>query len=309
MKTNPLTGKGVHRIHQLSPSGRRRFKQVVGREVRPDDYDGVHTTTDHSIASAYAISAWRMKMEKDDCPAVVHLDTDGLEPLPDVDAMMTGTEIYSEIKYEVMKLVREGYGASQIAEYYDSFGFEPSFTNLVGMDPAAVVFDIVSMYPGNPIELLISRSKYDPDQAIRRFVELGEVPSQALSEIVRQRRFDFEFDIDRVKRIDCILPWWKEIVDEDDLRRVEAIEEAGWDVITFDDAASEDIRANYKIVYGDEGTDDMHGTTMSTLRKAFPSLSSVLSCFFEVAPEHVVESKIGPPKGIEVYRENEDEGD
>ncbi len=307
MKRNSLTGKGVHHIHALSPSGRRRFREIVGRDVRPDDYEGVHTTSDHNIASSYAISAWKNGPVTGDCPVVVHLDTSGLTPLPDVDAMMIGTELYSAIRESVRRFVIEGLGADSIIHMFNSYEFESEIHNLTGEDPASAIYDDVYTHPGNPIEILVSHSKHGPEQAILRFVERGEVPGQALSEIVRQRRFDFEFEVDRVKRIDCIRPWWKEIIDEEDSDTIEIIENAGWSVVTFDDAASFSIRAEYNIIYGSEdSSDDMHGTTMSSLRAAFPILRDSLPCVFDVEPEELVEERIEKAKGADDDGDDDD---
>jgi hypothetical protein len=270
-KRNPLAAKPPESYHRLrNESG---FRRVLGRAPTPEDYQGIHTTDSKAVAAAYAISAWTLRgQDPDDFPVVIRLDTTGIDPLPDVDAMLSGRDLYDSIRGEVQAALSRGESAAQIEEDFEEFTLEPEVVGLIGTDPAAVIFDEVQMYPGNPISLLLEHGTgTDP---VQRFATTGEVPPAALSEVVRQRRYMRDFDLDRVVGIDAVQPWWPEIVNEDDEGDIEKIRDAGWDAITFDDAASGTIRPKLKTIHGSPrgGESDYHGTTAAMVRAAFPGI-------------------------------------
>jgi len=267
---NPLLSEAPEQYHKLSNTG--QFRRLMGRAPVASDYHGVHTTDSASIAAAYAISAWTLRGERaDDFPVVIRLRTDGLEPLADVDAMIQGLGIYDANRITIATMLRDGDSVEDIERDFDGFEMESDLLDLVGCDPAAVVFDEVSMHPPNIVAALI---KYGGADAVTRFVAGAAPPDRALSEVVRQRRYLSDFDLDRVVGIDAVKPWWGEIVNEDEEDALAQIEAAGWNAVTFDDAASCGIRPELRCIYGAPhgGGHDYHGTTAGVVRAAFPGI-------------------------------------
>jgi len=300
-KRNPLMAKPPEHYHRLRNT--ERFRRVVGRDPKPEDYQGIHTTDSKGVAAAYAIATWTLRGQKeDDFPVIVRLHTQGIEALPDVDAMLAGRDLYDAIRADVQKDLQRGLSASQIERDYEDFEREPDVVALVGSDPAAVIFDEVQMYPGNPISLLLEHSKQD--HPVQHFARTGEVPPGALSEVVRQRRYMRDFDLDRVVGIDAVQPWWPEIVDDDDESNVEKIRDAGWDAIVFEDAASGTIKPSTRTIYGQPrgGERDYHGTTAGVIRKAFPGIK--LSSGYRWQPQDTVGVKM---RGASVGYDDEDD--
>ena len=301
-KRNPLSAKPPENYHRLKNS--ERFRKILGRAPRPEDYYGIHTTDSRAVAAAYAISAWTLRGQKeDDFPVLIRLRTTGIEPLPDVDAMLSGSELYEDIRKDVQRALRRGESVDSLVKEYEEFTLEPEVVGLIGTDPAAVIFDEVQMYPGNPIALLLEHAT--GPNPVQRFAATGEVPHKALSEVVRQRRYTRDFDLDRVMGIDAVQPWWPEIVNEDDEGDIEKIRDAGWDAITFEDAAGGTIRPKTKTIYGNAkgGELDYHGTTAGVLRKAFPGAQ--LGRGYRWQPQDTIKVKM---RGAEGGYEDDEEG-
>jgi len=268
---NPLLSQPPEQYHKLRNTS--RFHRIVGRAPVAADYHGVHTTDSKAVAAAYAISAWTLRGERaDDMPVVIRLRTDGLEPLADVDAMLQGTEIYDAIRSEIVGMLADSEPEDAIEHAFDDYTLESDLADLVGLDPAAVVFDDIMCNPPNPIAVL---RVYGGQDAIVRFAEGQPVAGRVLSEIVRQRRYLSDFDLDRVVGIDALGPWWGEIVNEDEEDAIKTIFDAGWYPITFDEAASGRIEPLVRCIYGERfgGENDYHGTTMGVVRASFPNIS------------------------------------
>lgn len=270
-RPNPLKARPPEHYHQLDND--KQFRRVMGRAPKPEDYHGVHTTDSLPVAAAYAMASWTLRDQKpEDFPVVIRLNTTGIEAKPDVDAMMSGMDLYDSIRTEVQKELQRGRTASEIRRMYDGYGHEPEAVGLIGSDPAVAIFDEIQMNPGNPIALLIEHS--DKPNPVEHFAMTGEVPPKALSEVVRQRRYLQDFGLERVVGIDAVQPWWPEIVDDDRETAIEKIRDAGWDAITYENAADGDIRPSTKTIYGQAkgGEHDYHGTTAGMVRKAFPGI-------------------------------------
>ena len=268
---NPLLSEPPESYHRLRDT--ITFRRITGRAPVASDYLGVHTTDSAAVAAAYAISAWTLRGERDDdMPVLIRLRTDGLEPLPDVDAMLQGMPIYDAIRSEIAESLASGESEKAIERSFEDYALESDLADLVGLDPASVVFDDIMTRPPNPVSLLI---EYGGENALARFARDGQAPDgRALSEIVRQRKYMSNFDRDRVVGIDAVRPWWGEIVNEDEENAVAAIHDAGWTVVTFDDAASGRIEPAILNIYGKAlgGEADYHGTTLGALRAAFPGI-------------------------------------
>jgi hypothetical protein len=289
VRRNPLLAHPPVQYHKLSNTS--RFRWVMGREPLVSDYHGVHTTDDDAIAAAYAIATWVLRGEyKDDMPVLVRLNTDGLEPIADVDAMLQGFEFYNAARPEIAKQLRDGASAEEIERSFDDYEGESEIHDLIGSDPAAVIFDDILRRPPNLISLLL---EYGGDDAVGRFAA-GEIqpPDRALSEVVSQRRYIADFDLDRIVGIDAVQPWWGEIVNEDEEDAVDTIASAGWDVITFDDAASGNIQPTLRCIYGAArgGEHDYHGTTVGAVRAAFPGIT--LRDGFKCEPRQLVAEQV-----------------
>lgn len=298
-RSNPLKAQPPKHYHQLEHD--KQFRRVMGRAPKPEDYHGIHTTDSLAVAAAYAVASWTLRGQKDDdFPVVLRLNTTGVQAKPDVDAMVSGMDLYDAIRAEIQREVQHGKKASEIVRMYKDYGHEPEFAALIGSDPAVVIFDEVQMNPGNPIALLIEHS--DKPNPIEHFAATGEVPAGALSEVVRQRRYMQDFDLDRVVGIDAVQPWWPEIVDDDRETAIEKIRDAGWDVITYENAADGNIRPSTKTIYGKAkgGEHDYHGTTAGMVRKAFPGIK--LAAGYRWQPQDsvgvkLVGSKVGYDDG------------
>lgn len=269
---NSLLNAPPEQYHKLNTTS--RFRQVMGRAPRESDYHGVHTTDSLPVAAAYAISAWRLRGEQpDDYPVVIRLRTEGLEPLADVDAMLQGMEVFDANRRSIAEQLRDGESIEKIERSYDDASIESDLSELVGLDPAEVVFDDIMRSAPNLVTILL---EHGGEEALRKFAE-GEAqpPDRALSEIVRQRRYMNDFDLDRVAGIDAIRPWWAEIVNEDEEDAIDKIVAAGWEPVTFEDAASGWIEPVTKTIWGavSGGEHDYHGTTAGVARAAFPGIT------------------------------------
>lgn len=271
IRRNTLLSAPPETYHQLRTSD--RFRRVMGRAPRASDYHGVHTTDSLPVAAAYAISAWTLRGEQpDDYPVVMRLRTDGLEPLADVDAMLQGMEIFDANRSTIARMLRHGESIEEIERAFGETDIDSDLTELVGIDPAAVIFDDIMRHPPNIVTLLL---EHGGEELLLKFAD-GEAqpPDRALSEVARQRRYLVDFDLDRVVGIDAIKPWWGEIVNEDDEDAIEKIAAAGWEVVTFDDAASGYLDPTAKTICGERagGEHDYHGTTAGVVRAAFPGI-------------------------------------
>jgi len=299
-RRNPLKAKPPKHYHQLQNDA--RFRRVVGRAPTPEDYQGIHTTDSLSVAAAYAIASWVLRGQKqEDFPVVIRLNTTGIPAKPDVDAMLSGRDFYDAIRGEIQQELQRGKKVADLERWYEDYEHEAEVVALIGSDPAEIIFDEVQMYPGNPISLLLKHSKHPTP--VEHFAATGDVPAGALSDVVRQRRYMQDFDIDRVVGIDAVQPWWPEIVNEDDEVAVEKIRDAGWDAITFEDAASGNIKPSVKTIYGNArgGESDYHGTTAGMVRKAFPGIR--LAPGYQWTPQASVGVKL---RGVDVGYDDED---
>jgi len=280
---NPLLAKPPGAFHRLQNTS--YFRHVVGRGPRQSDYDGVHTTSEPVIAAAYAMSAWRqMEPRRDDAnksayPVIVTLDVTGLEPLPDVDAMLKAGEAADVPRAEYRKLVAEGKTFDDLLE--EEGYVEPDEEATVGADPAAFVFeDTGHRVLGSIAEA--AESDAEREALFEAFLRTGKLSSRVMALMVKQQRYMNDFDLDRVVRIEAVRPWWHRVEAEWDDAEVQRATDLGYYVWTLGDWPFNDP-GDVEVLYARRGPAgdavEYHGTTSAVIAQAFPGLIPVETPF------------------------------
>jgi hypothetical protein len=269
VKPNQLLSKppvGYHRLQNTA-----RFRRLLGRQPTDADYEGVHTTSSEAIAGAYAMGTWDHQ-QRQGYPVIITLDVSGLEPLPDVDAMLQGAESVDALLATYRREAENG------ADFYsllnDDDYSEPDAR--AGDAPAAFIFEDTGAHPLSSIENYAQANDLDPEEVFAQFLKSGELPPEVLSDMVQQQRYLNDFDIDRIVRIEAIKPWWDSVMVSWEDEEVEELAEAGWFVFVLDDYPFSDA-GETKVVWeapdAKKRTDvEFHGTTSLVVDRAFPGL-------------------------------------
>jgi hypothetical protein len=270
-KDNPILAEPPVQMHSLKGSGGSYFKHIVGRSPSAQDYYGVHTTGNFEIAMAYAQGTADQESDPDAYPVVISLCVDGLDALPDVDAVVKATEASQAIRHDA------GDDVIEEAESFESI----REGNVVGEDPYYVYIGAIQE-EGNIAQAFADAAE-DPQKAWDEWKRTGSVPVEVATSLVQQRRYPYDFDLSRVVRVDAIQTVWREILDdwwasedEELEHKADVIKASGHAVITFEDIVYGNIPAKKKAIY--EGSLDQcghveyHGTSSTRLKAAFPEL-------------------------------------
>ena len=278
MRRNPILSIPPAGSHGLGVAGGRRFRSVVGRAPTKEDYYGVHTTSDEVIAGSYAFGTSENDERKyeESYPVIVELDTRGLRALPDVDAMAEGLEAFGD--RETIKMVRrymeEGKDPFSIAEYMD---MDQQGSGVVGEHPINVYMEDRFSNPVRAIMAAFEKSPKKIDRVFADWVTRGRVPDQALIALVDQSRYLHDFDMDRVLRIVAVKRWWDRVFDtywdmddEELTAQAEAIEAAGYQLVTVEDFDGGGLGLTTKFIYdsGRKTRGEYHGTSSVRLQEA-----------------------------------------
>lgn len=290
MRRNALLAKPPDAVHRLDARGTSYARYVLGRSPTAADYDGVHTTTDETVAAAYAMGTWAKRRDQRAYPVILTLDTSGLEPLPDIDALVQGYSVMGDMRRELRDaLATYGDDIDAIASEFGDWDGAIEAEGKVGDDPAVFVFEHVAGEPVTSfIEALREQGRDDEDvlAALHAWAERGEIDPAALTTIMKQRRYLADFDLDRVIAIDAVQPWWPETFDtywdtgdERAEARAEQIAEAGYKLWTLEDALSGGGISVGKTKRIWErpggGSGEYHGTISSAVLAAFPGTQIV----------------------------------
>ena len=282
-RRNALLAVPPRGAHGLDVAGGRRFRQAVGRAPLRSDYEGVHTSGNDFLAATYAVST----AKKDDSyPVVVALDVTGLKAIPDVDALAAGHEMFYDqtTRKEVMSELRRGQDMYSIAE---SFSMNEEHDNPVGEDVTAVFFEETrSRNPAAVLQKVFGDDPVKMGKVLRRWLAGGEIPAELMMEIVDQRRYMHDFNVDRVLKVYAVKRWWDEVLDDwwerDDAegrrmkKQAEEIEAAGYRIFTFEDVVNYSWNVESKVIFDsrlDDAKAQYHGTSALRLQQAFPELA------------------------------------
>lgn len=270
VRRNPLLSRPPQAFHRLQNT--RLFRKLLGRPPRQDDYDGVHTANEKVIAAAYAIGSWNQQVQGADpnsvYPVIVTLDVSGLDPLPDVDAMLKGAEAADVMRGEFRSMRGEGRDFWEILNETDYTETEAN----AGDHPASFIFEDMGRNVALAIEGYAEDIGADPQDVLDTFVDTGELPAAVLTRLVGQQRYLVDFDLDRVVRIEAVKPWWHRVEydhDDDDAERASSL---GWHVFTLGDIPFDE--GETKVIYqapdaADRTDVEYHGTTSATIEAAF----------------------------------------
>jgi hypothetical protein len=279
-KPNPILARPPMQMHALQGGG-RHFAQVIGREPGPEDYFGVHTTDDFAVAMTYARNAVDKESDPDAYPVVVSVCVDGLEELPDVDAIVKATEASQSLR---------AYADEDVESQAESW--EPEhMPPQPGDDPYYEYVD--AMLDNNNLAEAFLEAADDPQEAWDAWRQTGEVPGPVASALVRQRRWASDIDLDRVVQVDAVRPIWTKLLDDwwnsgnEQARAMAAeLESKGWAVATIEHIIEGALPTERKALHrgGACGRVEYHGTSSTRLRMAFPALGLPKTAPFPTEP-------------------------
>jgi hypothetical protein len=289
MRRNALLAKPPEAVHRLDAGGARFARYVLGRAPTAADYEGVHTTTDVTVAAAYAMGTWLKRRDPDAYPVILTLDTRGLKALPDIDALVQGYSVMGDMRSELREALEDhGDDVDAIADQFSEWEGAIEAEGAPGDHPSVFVFEHVAGEPVTSfIEALREQGRGDDEvlTALRAWADKGEIDPAALTTIMRQRRYVEDFDLDRVIAIDAAQPWWPETFDaywdradaDEVKKKAELIETAGYKLWTIDDAWGGLDTGKTKRLYerSGGGTGEYHGTISSAVALAFPGASLI----------------------------------
>lgn len=278
---NALLAKPPQQFHYLT-----RATTYGGRRITAADYEGVHTTTKFDQAASYAASA----VEKCRCgyPVVLELDVSGLSAMPDIDAVLTAESgmLDNDSRRFIKDIVDEENDIeSAIQAVSDRMEYRDNEDQAnVGEHWSTYAFEDFNL--GNVPQAFLD-AYGDEDKAWTALVEYanGGAPApEVLANLTSQRRWITDFDEARVLRVIAFKPIWDKILDnwwdtgdEELTKRAEAIEAAGYDIVTLDTIANfMDAVQTTKVIWerskkAESG--EFHGTSSDFVRKALPKIT------------------------------------
>ncbi len=262
---NPLLAIPPEGIHGLDVAGGRFFERAVGRPVTREDYYGVHTTGNQAIAMIYAMGAVQ---KVGGFPVILSLNVNGLEALPDVDAIAQAADLL---------------GDSSLRSSYEGMDLDEACDAGYGEGPMIRPGDDVASAFMGVFEQNRFCSAFDDEDEWKRWLETGEYSAETATNVVDQRRYMHDFGLDRLIEVFAAKPWWPYIVDEpyDDEggRRLEVIEDSGYKTISYEDLYNDHLMVESQGVATGRGSKagypQYHGTSSVLVQKAFPSLGDL----------------------------------
>lgn len=271
---NSLLAKPPKASHRLQDT--RQFRRFFGRAPRESDYEGVHTTGNKLIAAAYAMGTWNG--DPDSYPVIITLDVSGLEPLPDVDAMVHGAAAADELLSSYRSLVKDsGWTLDDFIEDDDYREIDAQ----AGEEPAAFIFEDVGHHVAQAIRDYAEEAGEDEEQLFGRFINAGELPPGVLMRLAQQQRYLHDFEQKRVVCIEAVKPWWHQVLfggDEGEAdERIAQLEERGFHVFSLEDQWSPDDVGETMTIWEAPNASrrkktEYHGTTSAAVESAFPGL-------------------------------------
>lgn len=293
------------------PEGRHHGPVAGG--VRP--YPGFHTSWDRDVAAPYAQMKAVDEVEREECgecddppcptcvsewsipdyPVVIGVDMQGLEPLPDYDAIHLSMDALRIAAQEALHVGAPIHWLQNL-EPLQPDELPDSTMGLLFARFASSVTD-----PGQSLAGVLE--DLPDDEALRqlRAVAEGQTPEaeRIAMRVVGQFRYTQDVPDGRVVSVAFMRPFWPEGVVRDDEELVEAIAEAGWDPITWDDADT--FSPDFDVVWRREEAPgariEYHGTSWRNLLLALPWLQS------EIQPPpapYAPEATSNPPRGMKL---------
>ena len=280
LRRNVLAAKPPGHYHYLT-----RPQTIAGKPITGKDYEGVHTTTWFDLAAGYATGT----VEKCRCgwPLVLELDVKGLRAMPDVDAMLTAEEVVLgvEVRRDMKKIADS---VEDIDGAVDAVDEEHQYDD---NDDQAQVGDHWAAYATenfNRVNLpkafkLTYKDEADAWAAFSEYVLKGTIAPEVLANLTSQRRWLTDFTEERVIRVtafkppwDTILDNWWEMDDEELTRKAEAIEAAGYDIVSLETIGNGSNAVQTKQVLWERSqsvkSGEFHGTSSDLVKKALPGI-------------------------------------
>jgi hypothetical protein len=237
------------------------------------------------------MSAWR-KANQEGYPVILDLNVAGLEPKPDVDAMLQGYE--GARSPETIRSIKECLaGKDPLVRLYDLAEEERDYQNVEATAGDPVEAFIFERYPLSPVVTAMDVMEDQPDAMLamfRAWADKGVVPDKVIMAMVDQERYMQDFDLDRLLQVRAFRPWWDRVLepfewadDSQAEQHAKAIDKAGWHFYTFDDIAGGDVSLplsktlyeskGYEHGVSGKGTEPRyHGTLSTAVELAFPGL-------------------------------------
>lgn len=299
---NPLLSVPPEGIHGLGAAGGEFFRKSVGRAPKPEDYHGVHTTTDENIAAVYATGATYKGFFVDHYienrpgayPVILALDVSGLQPLPDVDALAQAAYYLGD------SWLRSSYYGVDLQEALESY-HDYEFLG-PGNDVGSAVMEM-AVYSLGPASAFYDLP--DGEEQWQTWIETGAYSEDVAIAMVKQKRYLADFGLDRLVAVRAMKPWWGYVLEdaeagEEYKRQIEQIEDLGYRAVTVDDLLNENVLTTTPIYTADQSERrvEYHGTSSWHLMQAFPEISVPPSPFplSEMNPEDVDLPPIKLPK-------------
>lgn len=269
------------------PDGKHHGPVAGG--VRP--YPGFHTSWDRDVAAPYAQMKGVDEVDRaDDCeecddppcpacveawsipdyPVVIGVDMQGLEPLPDYDAI--------HLSMDALRIT-----AREALEHEDPIQWLQSLPSLdreeLPDSTMGILFERFASSVADPGPSLAGvLEDLTEEEALRqlRVVAEGQKPEveQIAMRVVGQFRYTQDVADGRVVSVALMRPFWPEGLVRDDDELADSIADAGWDPITTD--AADTFSPDFNVVWSREPADnsrvEYHGTSWRNLLLAMPWL-------------------------------------
>jgi hypothetical protein len=252
-----------------------------------EDYLGVHTTGSLERATIYAIN--KAQVTPDSIGIIYVLDMVGLDPLPDIDAVVQA-EIHGWMLQELLneEPVQAAFSACDVDELYDAVHeVIEVMTEVEGPQVEYTWTDSATnevAYQDSYRAGLVLQS-LNPDELFELFAEaqeLGGFPPSFWADVVQQHRYLTGVGLDRVVEVLAVRPvrqdLWGE--GEDDPQRYEQDwpdkDEDAPQIFTSEEFADEHWLPDMVVLWssGHTVTDpEYHGTDLTRAQESFPELN------------------------------------
>lgn len=274
---NALLAKPPHHHHYLT-----RNQTLLGKAITSKDYEGVHSTGSMVIAAGYAYGT----VSKCRCgyPVIIELDVSGLNPLPDIDAMLVAESAVLD-RYALDRAKTIVGEHDHIEDAIGDYGMDDCESESVQegshwTDIATADFNCANVARAFQATYQDDNRAWD---AFIKYAQGGDIALEVLANLTEQRRWMHDFEKEHVQAVYAYQPIWDDIIenywetDDADLEaKAKRIEAAGYQVVTLDDAWGGSFSINEKLLYKKpgpkKGSGEYHGTSSAYFQKAFPEI-------------------------------------
>jgi len=301
---NPLLARPPVARHRLLAQYRKWWEERAGRALTDDLYEGVHTTTWLPLAAVYAQQAAQAEIgagptgglgPDQPYPVVLALDVRGLEPLPDVDSLAVDRSIFrvGMMRDVVGRALEQGFTVDRLLQ---DLGDERP-----GSRPGPAQAHLVSIWFGrqahrSTVRAIWRAKRHLGARAVRSawlaWARTGTVPDEVLPWVHDQFRYRLDLGPERLVGIGATRPFFPYVHKDDsevDRRWTREREHEGWTVFVPADLehrwtgerwVTRPVEARMlwrnprhaRLDARDPHRIQLHGTSSSTVRRAFPDV-------------------------------------